>query len=195
MKLAALMDFPDDARQIFYESTMHAMMARLRQAGVSRVYLQYYGNMDYGLFWNHKAPTHREITKTGELLPDYSSIFVDAAKKQGMETAVIMKPQEQGMWQTFSPYYAESRENPGINYMGGKLLMTTNFVRNNPQLRIKRRTWDIDRYADKKIVKTIRLFKQNNIEVCIGVASEAPERLVEQYLAKELTTGQNLCDH
>jgi hypothetical protein len=167
MKLAALMDFPDDARHIFYESTMYAMMERLRQAGVSRVYLQYYGTKDYGLFWNHKAPTHREIAKTGELLPDYSSVFVEAAKKQGMETAVIMKPQEQGIWQTFSPYYAESRENPGINYMGGKLLMTTNFVRNNPQLRIKRRTWDIDPDADKKIVKTIRLFKQNNIHTRI----------------------------
>lgn len=39
------------------------------------------------------------------------------------------------------------------------------------------------------------LFSQNNIEVCIGVGSEIPEKLVEKYLAEELQTGQNLCDH
>lgn len=35
----------------------------------------------------------------------------------------------------------------------------------------------------------------NNIEVCIGVHSNSPQNLVEQYLADRLQTGQNLCDH
>jgi predicted Fe-Mo cluster-binding NifX family protein len=39
------------------------------------------------------------------------------------------------------------------------------------------------------------LFAENNIEVCIGVSSDSPEYLVEQYLKNQLTTGENLCDH
>ncbi len=39
------------------------------------------------------------------------------------------------------------------------------------------------------------LFMQNNIEVYMGVDSDSPEKLVEHYLADNLTSGQNLCDH
>ncbi len=39
------------------------------------------------------------------------------------------------------------------------------------------------------------LFAQNNIEVCMGVLDGSPRSLVEQYLDKQLQTGQNLCDH
>jgi len=39
------------------------------------------------------------------------------------------------------------------------------------------------------------LFTQNNIEVFVGVSSESPEYLVEQYLKNQLQTGENLCDH
>jgi hypothetical protein len=39
------------------------------------------------------------------------------------------------------------------------------------------------------------LFTQNNIEVCIGVSSDSPQYLVEQYLKDQLKTGENLCDH
>lgn len=40
-----------------------------------------------------------------------------------------------------------------------------------------------------------QLFKENNIEVCIGVDAESPKILVEQFLNNQLQTGQNLCDH
>lgn len=44
-------------------------------------------------------------------------------------------------------------------------------------------------------VKAQDLFIQNNIEVFIGVNSDSPEKLVEQYLQDQLRSGQNLCDH
>ena len=40
-----------------------------------------------------------------------------------------------------------------------------------------------------------QLFAQHNIEVCVGVSSESPSKLVEQYLKGQLQTGDNLCDH
>lgn len=39
------------------------------------------------------------------------------------------------------------------------------------------------------------LFAQNGIEVYMGVDSEKPVKLVENYLNGELKTGENLCDH
>jgi len=39
------------------------------------------------------------------------------------------------------------------------------------------------------------LFAMNDIEVCMGVQAGSPKELVEQYLNKQLQTGQNLCDH
>ena len=40
-----------------------------------------------------------------------------------------------------------------------------------------------------------QLFRQHNIEVCIGVNAAAPAQLVEQYVKGQLRTGENLCDH
>jgi predicted Fe-Mo cluster-binding NifX family protein len=39
------------------------------------------------------------------------------------------------------------------------------------------------------------LFALNNIEVFMGINSESPEILVEQYLQNQLVTGENFCDH
>lgn len=44
-------------------------------------------------------------------------------------------------------------------------------------------------------IKAQDLFTQNNIEVCVGINAGSPQNLVEQYLAGQLQTGQNLCDH
>lgn len=39
------------------------------------------------------------------------------------------------------------------------------------------------------------LFAQNNIEVIIGLHSNNPKELVEEYIAGNLESGDNLCDH
>ena len=39
------------------------------------------------------------------------------------------------------------------------------------------------------------LFRENNIEVHMGVGVEEPHLVVEQFLRNELQTGDNLCNH
>lgn len=39
------------------------------------------------------------------------------------------------------------------------------------------------------------IFKENRIEVAVGVLSDDPEEAVLDYLKGELTTGNNICDH
>ncbi len=42
--------------------------------------------------------------------------------------------------------------------------------------------------------RALDLFAQNNIEVVMGVGSDEPEKLVNQYLSQNLESGNNLCD-
>jgi predicted Fe-Mo cluster-binding NifX family protein len=44
-------------------------------------------------------------------------------------------------------------------------------------------------------MKAQEIFTQNSIEVFMGIHSDNPEALVEQYLADQLKSGDNLCDH
>ena len=44
-------------------------------------------------------------------------------------------------------------------------------------------------------VKAQDIFAQHRIEVLMGVGSDDPETLVEQYFNDQLETGENLCDH
>ena len=39
------------------------------------------------------------------------------------------------------------------------------------------------------------LFRENNIDLIIGVTDNTPQELVEQYLNNQLQSGQNICDH
>jgi len=39
------------------------------------------------------------------------------------------------------------------------------------------------------------LFRENRIEVIVGVLSDDPERAVVDHLRGELATGDNICDH
>ncbi len=43
--------------------------------------------------------------------------------------------------------------------------------------------------------KAIDAFNKNNIKVYMGVSSDLPVKLVENYLNNRLTEGMNLCDH
>jgi len=40
-----------------------------------------------------------------------------------------------------------------------------------------------------------QLFAQDGLEVVVGAPSETPERVVADYLAGRLVTGENVCDH
>ncbi len=43
--------------------------------------------------------------------------------------------------------------------------------------------------------RAVGLFEDQNIKVIIGAQAEAPNKIVSQYLAGSLETGDNICDH
>ncbi len=44
-------------------------------------------------------------------------------------------------------------------------------------------------------IRAQQLFANNGIEVIVGAAADTPESIVESFLAGDLETGSNLCDH
>lgn len=44
-------------------------------------------------------------------------------------------------------------------------------------------------------IKAQEIFTRHNIEVFMGINTDAPPVLVEQYLAGQLASSDNLCDH
>jgi len=43
--------------------------------------------------------------------------------------------------------------------------------------------------------RSLHLFKEQNIQVCVGAPSDTPASLVQQWIKGSLTTGSNTCDH
>lgn len=43
--------------------------------------------------------------------------------------------------------------------------------------------------------QAINLFNKQNIEVTVGAQAKAPQKLVEEWLADDLISGKNSCDH
>ncbi|HOP11116.1 MAG TPA: hypothetical protein PK629_06470 [Oscillospiraceae bacterium] len=174
MMLSALVDFPDDARNEYHESTVDQMMAKLQDIGVRRLYFQYYSNRDYGYCWDNHAPgkSLAGCRKTAENMPNFSRVFAASAKRHGIEPVAVMRPQEQGNWTTCSPYYEEVRNYPGIARSGGFMQITTRFTQQHPELRIKRRSWDLNPDSFNQTICSIKLKKQNAV----------PSRIEKQHI-------------
>ena len=163
MKLYSLTDFPDDCSRVCYTREMlDSMVGKLCELGVSRAYFQYYGGLEDDYMWNSENKNWKTMNETARLMPRMSKNFVDTCKKYGLETAGVMRPHEQGHWLAFSPFHGKSSKKE-IPNVGGRIIDPSSFLREHPELRIKRRSYDIDSDALNKTIATIRLYKQNNL--------------------------------
>ena len=163
MKLYTMVDFPDDAGVAVYtEEMVDSLNRQLAEFGFKRVCFQYYGNRDYGWCMNCDDPSRKNEKKTSELMPEYARVFAEAAQRYGMEAGAPMRPQEQGVWRTRAPNQTRDIQS-GVPCIGGKMLIVSRFLEQNQNLRIKRRSWDVDLDAESKIIGSVKLYKQNNI--------------------------------
>ena len=163
MKLYALTDFPDDCSRVLYTPEMlDSMIGQLAKNGIRRMYYQYYGNRKDEGMWTNEWYKWKTIAETAKLIPNMSKQFVETCKRHGMETAGVMRPLEQGHWMAFSPYHTKKMK-PGLPNVGGMMIDPTAFLRKHPEMRIKRRSYDIDPNALGKTIASIKLYKQNNV--------------------------------
>ncbi|MBL9215282.1 MAG: hypothetical protein JNG83_07390 [Opitutaceae bacterium] len=184
--LEALVDFPDDtikAGRALTPRDIDALMARLAALGIRRVSWAYYGDGRGGYLipegfteefpyqgdakseWRYYAETYRGL---GHPL----KVAVEAGHRHGLEVYAYFKPYETGPAILF-PEGTEAAARWGVlDSIGGRLAWMDPFVRDHPELRIKRRTDDLPDGVATATVRTIRLTKKD----------AAPTRLTAEHL-------------
>ncbi len=162
MKLYVLTDCPDDFSTKYTPEMVDSLVRQFSEYGFSRLYYQYYGNLEDGYYWSGEMQGNRNRVATAQGMPNNSRVFVESCKRYGMECAAVMRPLEQVSWVAFSPYHTRGLQT-GLPTIGGKMMNPSNFLSQHPDLRIKRRSYDVDPNAINKTIASIKLYKQNNV--------------------------------
>lgn len=178
--LEALVDFPDDALLAGLTITprhLDAMMRRLKELGVRRVGWGYYGDghggmitptcftADYQGGWKH-------YDATGRSLGNPLKAAVVAGHRHGLEVYAYFKPYETGPGLLFPEGSPEAKTMGLLPHIGGRLGWMEPFVRDHPELRIKRRTDDLPPDIDQAVVTSVRLIKKDDL----------PTRITKEHL-------------
>jgi hypothetical protein len=179
-KLEALVDFPDDALLAGTTITprhVDSMMRCLKELRVQRVSWAYYGDghggmicptefaADYQGGWKHYDATRRSL---GNPL----KVAVEAGHRHGLEVYAYFKPYETGAGLLFPEGSPEAKTMGLLPHVGGRLGWLDPFVKNHPELRIKRRTDDLPAGIDQAVVTSIRLIKKD----------DSPTRITKEHL-------------
>jgi hypothetical protein len=168
-KLEALVDFPDDALLAGITITpkhIDSMMQRLKELGMQRVSWAYYGDghggmicptgfaADYQGGWKHYDATRRSL---GNPL----KVAVEAGHRHGLEVYAYFKPYETGAGLLFPEGSPEAKTMGLLPHVGGRLGWLDPFVKNHPELRVKRRTDDLPTDIEQSVVSSLRLIKKD----------------------------------
>ncbi len=168
--LSTLIDFEDDAaRGLYRPENVEAMMAKLRDLGVRRVYWIHYGPEDDGFMWRKYVPElGRSVADTYTVLGDATQVAVAAAKRHGLEIYGVLKPYETGISMIYPEGSLEAQEYGVLPHLGSRIPIVMRFVAEHPEMRIRRRTDDIPPDLHRTPVHTIHLYKRNDMPTRIG---------------------------
>ncbi|NQU09994.1 hypothetical protein HQ590_04330 [bacterium] len=174
--LETLVDFPDDALTCGFPLTpahVDALMARLAALGVRRVIWADYGD-GHGGYLMPSGIARRATTalsfdqnqwhsyaRTLDGLGNPLRVATEAAHRHGLKIYAYYKPYETGISWLLPAGSPEGREWGRLPQLGGYLTWVDPFVLAHPELRIKRRTDDLDPAVIAAPIHTIRLTKKD----------------------------------
>jgi len=161
--LSALVDFPDDCVDVVYTpESIDAMVAKLKEMGVKRLYWQNYGDIRHGGFWEKGEPRFITNYKTLQIMNDPNKVAIDAAHRHGLEFCMVMKPYEHGVSMSYPEGSQKAKEIGKLPCIGGMLGCVDTFVQEHPEMRIARRKDDIPDGLDQTPVTRIELYKYDD---------------------------------
>lgn len=168
-RLEVLVDFIDDALladHVLTAGDVDGLMRTLADKGVQRVSWAYYGDGHGGLLmptdlrdgksdWRHCNETYRELRNP-------LRAAVDAGHRYGMEVYAYYKPYETGVSMVIPEGSPEAQSFGLLSHSGGRLAVLDPFVRDNPHLRLKRRTDDLPTRRTDAPICALRLTKRDD---------------------------------
>jgi len=185
-RLEMLVDFPDDALMspvVITAAHIDAMMAALREMGVSRVSWGYYGDGHGGfLMPSGLDATWRNYAATIEALGNPLQVAAEAAHRHGLELYAYYKPYETGPAVYFPEGSPQGLEFGRIPHRGGWLTWLDPFVVEHPELRIRHLPGaSIGEAVTKTPICTLKLIKKD----------DSPTRITREHL--QLWSSQLNC--
>ena len=165
-RLEALVDFVDDAIMspvVITPAHVDAMMAALRDMGVTRVSWAYYGDGHGGyLLPSGLDDKWRNHANTWAALGNPLRVAAEAAHRNGLETYAYYKPYETGPGIYFPDGSPEARQFGRIRQRGGWLTWLDPFVVEHPDLRIRHRPDDSIGDLGGVPICALKLFKRDD---------------------------------
>lgn len=161
--LEALVDFPDDAlKTVITPAHVDAMMARLRDMGVTRVSWGYYGDGHGGfMIPSDLNDQWRNYTDTLISLENPLRVAAEAAHRHGLELYAYYKPYETGPGISLPDGSPEGRGYGRLRQKGGWLTWMDPFVMAHPNLRIRHRPDDSVKKVSNVPICAIKLVKKD----------------------------------
>ena len=178
----------DDALSVAEPITaahIDSLLVSLAGCGIRRVHWGYYGDghggqivpdgIEHGDFgaaidfdqnqWGAYAATMRDLGNP-------MRVAADAAHRHGLELYGYFKPYETGVSMLLPEGSPQARRWGRLPHLGGTLAWLDPFVQENPDLRIARRTDDVDPQLSDAVIRSIRLTKSD----------DAPTRITGDHL-------------
>lgn len=164
-RLEMLVDFPDDGLESPVPITaahVDAMMATLRDMGVTRVSWGYYGDGHGGYLMPSGLDAQwQNYARTIDALGNPLKVAAEAAHRHGLECYAYYKPYETGPAIYFPTGSPEGRAYGRVAHRGGWLTWFDPFVVEHPELRIRRRP-DASAADPNRPVCALKLVKRDD---------------------------------
>ena len=161
--LSVLVDFADDALGLHYTpEKVEQMMSIFKEMGIKRVYWIYYGGARCEMFWSGHGSNENSRKTIASLGGMDMQVAVKAAKKAGLEIYGCIKPYDTGLSYTVPQGSPEASQYEGVPCLGGTALVVMKFVREHPEMRIKRKMADIPPNIDSIPICCIKLIKKDD---------------------------------
>lgn len=158
-------DFAGDAGEaIFTKNIIDQMMDYFHKIGITRVYWIYNGGQEEEFLWAYSGLPCEDsrIASINNLDGNDLAVATKCAHKYGLEIYGYIKPYETGLSYTYPQGSPKAKKYGKIPRIGGLVPCVTKFVREHPNLRIRRNLSDVPEDIESKVIRKIKLVKWND---------------------------------
>jgi len=192
LKVGITVDFLDDMMlNVFTKEKIGWLLDMFARNGIEHVNW-YYDPPYTGLF--RDCGIMREMLETLKRVPDHLETAIKLGHDLGLEMFTTFKPYEKGMQFSFPRGSEMDRKYGRIDRIGGRAVWVSDWIAENPHLRVKRRMDDVPDDLFDVVIDRVELDKKDHVPV--GLTKDDVKVYVSRDNTKyeELTTDWQLTE-